>query len=93
MIKGVIGLYGCYCHPFKDWAEHNEFHNQKIIPGAKYKIRHTEEECIVEEFISDNSNYVKIFVEPFDCERCHQIEHKSNLIPLINYQLKIFDNF
>ncbi|MCA4782880.1 hypothetical protein IF125_11550 [Empedobacter stercoris] len=90
MNKGVIGLYGCYCHPFKDWVEHNEFHKQIIKPGERYRIRHTEEECIVEGFSSDGSGYVKVFVEPFDCERCHQIEHKSNLIPLIDYQLKLF---
>ena len=77
----VIGLFGCYCHPFKNWEEHDKFHKQKIEIGAKYKIRHTGEECIVKGF-SEDARYIKIFVAPYDCARCNQIEHKSNLIKI-----------
>ena len=35
-----IGLYGCYCHPFKSWEDLKYYENQKIEIGAKYKERH-----------------------------------------------------
>lgn len=90
MENGVTGLYGCSCHPFKDWSEHNKFNNQKLIVGEKYKIRHSEIECIIKGVSSDNPGFVNVFVEPYDCERCNQMEHKSNLIPVNNYQLTLF---
>lgn len=34
-----IGLYGCYCHPFKNWEEHDKFYTQRLTPGQKVKIR------------------------------------------------------
>ncbi|UOX35289.1 hypothetical protein LXD69_07160 [Flavobacterium sediminilitoris] len=34
-----IGLYGCYCHPFKDWPEHDKFFTQKLTAGKKVKVR------------------------------------------------------
>lgn len=76
----VIGLYGCSCHPFKDWNDHDFFHKQKIEIGKEYIIRHTGEKCIVKGFEKEQRKYVKVFVEPYDCPRCNQTVHKSNLI-------------
>lgn len=78
----VIGLYGCNCHPFKDIKEHDLFHKQKIVLEQKYTIRHTGLSCITKGFDEDFPYYVKVFIEPFDCPRCNQIVHKSNLIPV-----------
>ena len=33
------GLYGCPCHPFESWAEHDKFFTQKLASGMKVKIR------------------------------------------------------
>lgn len=90
MEKGVIGLYGCYCHPFKDFKEVQFFNNQVVEIGQQYKNRHSGVIGIVQGFCEDNANFVKIFVEPFDCNRCNQTEHKSNLIKITNVQLKLF---
>ena len=78
----VTGLYGCTCHPFQNWEEHDSFHKQKIDLECQYMIRHSGLKCVTKGFLEDNPSYVKIFVEPFDCPRCQQIEHKSNLIPI-----------
>ncbi len=37
----IIGLYGCYCHPFKSWEECNFYHNQKLSIGEPVQNRHT----------------------------------------------------
>lgn len=76
----IIGLHGCSCHPFDSWYEHDKFHNQKIEIENEYIIRHSGLRCIVKGFLKEFPNYVEIIVEPFDCPRCNQIEHKSNLI-------------
>jgi hypothetical protein len=34
-----IGIYGCYCHPFKNWPEHDRFFTQKLAAGTKIKTR------------------------------------------------------
>ena len=75
-----IGLYGCYCHPFEDWEELKKFSNQKIIIGAKYKNRCTGVIGIATGLYKEQKCYVEIFVEPYDCPRCNQMEHKQNLI-------------
>lgn len=38
-MKKPIGIYGCYCHPFKDWTEHDKFFSQKLAAGTKVKTR------------------------------------------------------
>lgn len=82
MSYNITGPYGCSCHPFKDWDEHDYFMKQKIVVGEKYKIRHTLKECIVKGFDEEFKEFVHIFVEPYDCARCNQTEHKSNLIKI-----------
>jgi|ERR1700753_1118891 len=37
----VTGLYGCSCHPFKDWAEHDRYKKQKFKIGQMVKHRCT----------------------------------------------------
>lgn len=76
----AIGLYGCYCHPFQDWKEHDKFQKQKIILGSVYKQRCTGKISIALDFCKEGTNYIDVFEEPFDCSRCKTIEHKSNLI-------------
>jgi len=75
----VIGLHGCYCHPFESWEDHNKFHRQKITVGMIVKNRCTQE---FSEVISlkDIHGYVTVNVFPQDCKRCITIEHYSNLI-------------
>lgn len=76
----ITGLYGCSCHPFDSWEDLKNYNDQKIEIGAKYRIRHSGKECIAKEFNKDQKYYIHIFVEPYDCPRCNQIEHKQNLI-------------
>ena len=77
----IQGYYGCPCHPFESIEQYKKYKNHKIEIGAKYKIRHTLEECIATA-LHEQSGYVHIFVEPYDCPRCNRIEHKQNLIKL-----------
>lgn len=82
MSYNVIGINGCDCHPFKDWDEHDFFMKQKIEIGEKYIIRCGGKECIVKGFDKEFKEFVHVFVEPYDCERCNETKHKSNLIKL-----------
>lgn len=78
----IQGLYGCSCHPFESWEEHKKYDTQKIEFGAKYRIRHTGKECIARNADKDHKHFIHVFVEPYDCPRCEQFEHKQNLIKL-----------
>ena len=78
----ITGYYGCNCHPFESLDELKKFQNQKIEVGAKYRIRHSGIECVAKGFDKEFPEFVKVFVQPYDCPRCNQIEHKSNLIKL-----------
>ena len=75
----VIGLYGCYCHPFIDWEDHDHFNFQKIKKFTIIKHRCTGEFGIV---FSDRSigGFKDIDFFPSDCPRCIRTEHVSNLI-------------
>ena len=84
MSTKITGLFGCPCHPFESVEDFKKHRNQKIEVGAKYKVRHTEKECIVTG-LHEQPGFIKIFVEPYDCPRCNQVEHKQNLIKLKNY--------
>lgn len=77
----ITGLYGCPCHPFESWEDYKKYNTQKIEVGTKYKVRHTQKECVAMG-LHEQNEYVLIFVEPYDCPRCNQIEHKQNLIKL-----------
>lgn len=37
----IIGLHGCYCHPFESWEECEKYHKQKFSVGEPVKNRHT----------------------------------------------------
>lgn len=74
------GLYTCSCHLFDSYQELKDANLQRIVIGAKYKIRCTGQECIAKEIDAENKQFINIFVEPYDCARCNQTEHKSNLI-------------
>ena len=78
----IQGLYGCSCHPFESIEELKKYSNQKIEIGAKYKNRCTGKECIATGFNQNQKCYIEVFVEPYDCPRCNQTEHKQNLIKL-----------
>ncbi|MDM1366320.1 hypothetical protein HX017_15370 [Myroides marinus] len=77
--EGVIGLYGCYCHPFKSWEDHKHYDKQKIPIGSIVKIRCTQQFAIIES-LKDYSGYVHINILPCTVERDKTIEHNSNLI-------------
>lgn len=83
----VIGLYGCYCHPFKNWAEHEKYNKQKIVFGEKYINRCTGKECIAKNAMPDNKHFIEVFEEPYDCPRCNTFHHVSNLIKKVQHQL------
>jgi hypothetical protein len=78
----VTGLWGCTCHPFEDWQDHDKYSKQKIELGKKYKNRHSGEIGIAEGIDPEQKYYIYLFMEPYDCPRSHQMAHKSNLIPL-----------
>jgi hypothetical protein len=63
----VIGLYGCYCHPFKNWHELARYNKQTIIIGANYRNRHTGVVGVAQSLHPDNKAFVYLFVEPYDC--------------------------
>lgn len=75
-----IGYYGCDCHPFENWEDLKKYEKQKIEIGAKYKVRHTEKECIAKAV--NHGGHIDVFVEPYDCPRCNQSVHKQNLIKI-----------
>lgn len=78
-MEGVIGLYGCYCHPFKDWEEHCYFNKQKVVIGSVVKVRCSEMFAVVES--SKNSGgYVNINILPCKFPRDSTYEHISNLV-------------
>lgn len=37
----IIGLYGCYCHPFDSYEQADAMFNQKLKVGQVVKQRHT----------------------------------------------------
>lgn len=76
----IIGYYGCPCHPYETIEEYKSFLRQKIEIEAKYKRRHTGEECIAKEILA--GGFIVVFVEPYDCPRCQQTEHIQNLIKI-----------
>ncbi|MDR2223789.1 MAG: hypothetical protein LBE34_13805 [Flavobacteriaceae bacterium] len=75
----VIGLYGCYCHSFKDWDEHNYFSKQKVTIGSIVKVRCSGLFAIVESS-KNGGGYVDINILPCKFPRDKTYEHVSNLI-------------
>lgn len=91
-MEGVIGLYGCYCHPFVDWKEHDKFLKQKLLKGTIVKVRCTGEFAEVVS-VKSSSGFIDVFVFPQDCARCLTIAHVSNLIQFNDFCLSDKLNF
>ena len=72
----IIGLYGCYCHPFNSWDELNEAVNKKYAVGARVKHRCTGEEGVIYSVKSNNWYGVKYG----DLPRDHTQEQSQNLM-------------
>jgi len=75
-----IGLHGCYCHPYKDWAECDHEHKKKLKLGQKVRNRHTLAEGVVNEVYPPPGNYYIIKYGPLP--RDLHLNHAANLILL-----------
>lgn len=78
--KGSLptGLYGCPCHPFRSWEEHDKFYTQKLSPGMKVKIRHSGKEGEILKKLTLGFWSIKTGPIPRDIIQ----EHTQNLIQL-----------
>ncbi len=73
----VSGLWGCDCHPFKDYQESQKAKNKKLPIGTKVKNRCTQQKGSVCE-ICEQKGYV--IVKYGQLPKHHHLEHKQNLI-------------
>lgn len=76
----IQGYYGCDCHPHETMEDYKKYLNQKIEIGATYKNRCTQVLGIATGISPTSKQFIELFVEPYDCARCNQSEHKQNLI-------------
>lgn len=72
----IIGLYGCYCHPFDSWEEERSFSKQKITKGTKVKTR-----CLgrVGVAYTDSRSNGFLTVKFGDLPRDQELAHVANL--------------
>jgi hypothetical protein len=73
----IIGLYGCYCHPFSTWGECNKMNKQKIKFGDIVKNRHTQKVGIANQ---DSDKQGFLIVRYGELTRDLHLEHVSQLI-------------
>lgn len=78
--KGSLptGLYGCRCHPFKNWEEHDKFYTQKLSPGMEVKIRCSGKKGVIIQKMALGFWWIKTGKNPSDTIQ----EHTQNLIQL-----------
>lgn len=72
----IIGLYGCYCHPFDSWEEERRFSKQKITKGTKVKTR-----CLgrVGVALKDSGTNGYLTVKFGELPRDQELAHVANL--------------
>jgi len=87
-MNGVIGLYGCYCHPFESFKDLNFHMRKKVNVGDKviYRCNLFEgelllfpKEGIIKE-ICEQKGYVIVAVNGDRFPGDNRLEHISNLI-------------
>lgn len=75
----IIGLHGCYCHPYESWEECEAAHKQKLPVGTPVKNRHSGLAGTVHtQEDSQGFNTVRYGDRPCDIH----LEHVANLIKL-----------
>ncbi|WP_064967629.1 hypothetical protein [Tenacibaculum ovolyticum] len=78
---GVIGLYTCSCHLFKDYESAKKAKNQKLSIGSRVKHRCTQKVGFVNE-LTDTKGYV--IVKYGDFPKDNHLDHVQELIKLEN---------
>jgi hypothetical protein len=86
-ITKIIGLYGCQCHPYKDWNECKLFHFQKLEIGDKIKNRCTGKEGEIFKKYQEHKFFYTVKYGPLESDK--QLEHSAQLIKL-NEKIKIY---
>lgn len=78
--SGLMGLYGCKCHPFNDLVEWKKAHKQKFNIGETVCNRHTQKVGEIKQVLKSPNGWflVRYLDELFNVE----IEHCSTLIKL-----------
>lgn len=72
----IIGLYGCYCHPYESWEDCEKMHKQKLSIGALVKQRHSGAQGEVFRYLGSGFYTVKYGPKPSD----EHLEHAANLV-------------
>ncbi|QKX07773.1 hypothetical protein HN014_22500 (plasmid) [Aquimarina sp. TRL1] len=86
--SGVIGLYTCSCHLFKNYDEAKKAKNQKLPIGTGVKNRCTGIIGIINEFCKQKGY---VIVKYGKLPKDHHLEHVQELIKLENSdQLELF---
>jgi len=67
----IIGLNGCYCHPFKNWDECKKYHTQKFKFEDKVKHRCYSKEGVISRVEKDGFVIVKYGPLQSDIELTH----------------------
>lgn len=75
----IIGLYGCYCHPFKSWAECDNEHNKRLKIDDNVQNRHTCMNGIVCEIL-ETKGFVIVKYGKRECDK--HLEHVAELIKI-----------
>jgi len=75
----IIGLFGCYCHPFSSWKECDKMHKQLLKVGQPVKNRHTDASGVVHKILEGKYWYT---VKYGDLPRDLHLEHSANLIKI-----------
>jgi hypothetical protein len=75
----IIGLSGCYCHPYSSWEECNMYHNQKLPVGTPVQNRHSGKVGTVDKILKEHGF---VIVKYGDLPKNMELEHVANLIKI-----------
>lgn len=81
----IIGLNGCYCHPFKNWEECERFHNQKLKKGDAVINRCSGKKGFIYEAGSTRGDYI-VNYEPCLVPSDRTLEDAASLVLIIERQ-------
>tara|TARA_R110002126_G_scaffold78629_1_gene195639 strand:+ start:17970 stop:18266 length:297 start_codon:yes stop_codon:yes gene_type:complete len=89
----IIGLYGCYCHPYKSWEDLKYHEKKKLTLGQKVKHRCDKRQGVILGNVENTIYPDDLTKEPYkvinkqfydikygELPRDHQIIHVSNAI-------------
>ena len=83
----ITGLYGCSCHPFKSWEDHDYYAKQKFKKEDSVRVGHT---GIFAYIIKKKTQGNYYDINKFPCANPSDIgfDHVTNLISFNNFTSK-----